>query len=167
AQVVGISPDGTQVMLTGQPAGSSIPDTVEVVRVADGSLVASAAVSALGANGASLGSIGNDGDWTGDLVVADTGAGLALLRVGSTITVDRVIGYGVHEPQFVAGDPRQIVGWTTQVAPGPGPGPALNAVVSCAESGGDWTCAPSDSTAGRLRPVRSLSRPAALHAGSS
>jgi hypothetical protein len=160
AQIVAISPDGTEVMLTGQSAGSSIPGTVEVVRVADGAVVASAAVSTLAANGASLGSIGNTGDWIGNLVLADTGAGLALLRIDSTITVDRVIGTAMSEPQFVSNDSTRFIGWRVALAAENATPSSLYEVEECRLNPvGDLHCSLEVQTPEPVRPVRSASRP--------
>ena len=63
-------------------------------------------------SGKSLGSMDGPGDWVGDEVVAESGrGGIAILRIGSTITLDSIVRWGIEEPAFVDGNPSQIIGW--------------------------------------------------------
>jgi hypothetical protein len=110
ADLVAVSPDGTQVFLAGQTA---IPGSVSVVNVADG---ATAATLDLGSLHESILWAAYGGSWSGDLVAAPTNEGIAVFDVsGDAIALKELLkgppntsADSLVEPQFT-GDAGHIV----------------------------------------------------------
>ncbi|HEX9377009.1 MAG TPA: hypothetical protein VGB19_12325 [Actinomycetota bacterium] len=165
ALIVALSPDGTQVMLAGQADGSSIPMSVEVVNVADGSVAASIPSSSLvdPDSGRWARDLGYGGDWNEHgVVVASASDGLAVLRVDDRgISLVRLIPapHWVDEPQFVVGDPSRIVYWSRVPTHGAGDGPFYELAECSIDPRFAAECERGDPGPERLRPIRTLSRP--------
>jgi hypothetical protein len=111
ANLVAVSPDGTQAFIGGGDAET--PGSVSVVNIADGTVAGTLELESLdqGIRWAAYG-----GSWSGDLVAAPTNAGVALFDVaGGTISLRELLksdpdsrGGDIIEPQF-NGDTDHII----------------------------------------------------------
>lgn len=110
ANLVAVSPDGTQAFLANE---AGIPGSVSVVNVADGSI---AATLDLGSVGQGILWAAYGGSWSGDLVAAPTNAGIAVFEIAAgAISLKELLendpktfADGIVEPQF-SGDTSHIV----------------------------------------------------------
>lgn len=110
ANLVAVSPDGTQAFLAGE---ADIPGSVSVVNVADGTIAETLELESLG-QGILWAAYG--GSWSGDLVAAPTNTGIAVFDVADEAISLRELLKGAPdtstddliEPQF-AGDTDHIV----------------------------------------------------------
>jgi hypothetical protein len=104
ANLVAVSPDGTQAFLAGE---ANIPGSVSVVNIADGTIAETLDLGSLD-QGILWSAYG--GSWSGDLVATPTNAGIAVFRVAAgAISLEELLkGDGVIEPQF-SGDSEHIV----------------------------------------------------------
>ncbi len=110
ADLVAVSPDGTQAFLASQ---ENVPGSVSVVNVADGTIAATLELGSLqqGILWAAYG-----GSWLGDLVAAPTNAGIAVFDVGTGAISLRellkndpnTLANDIIEPQF-SGDTDHII----------------------------------------------------------
>lgn len=110
ANLVAVSPDGTQAFLANE---ATVPGSITVANVADGTIAATLDLGSLdqGILWAAYG-----GSWSGDLVAAPTNAGVAVFRVGGgAIALEELLrndpntlADGIIEPQF-SGDTTHIV----------------------------------------------------------
>jgi hypothetical protein len=107
ATVVATSPDGTQLVVTHNAEGTSTASVVSVANGTSGTAL-DLAKTTDPQSGAPLQWVTYGGSWDGDVVAAESGAGVALFRVQSgKLSFDRVLvgknpdyGMGVHEPQL-------------------------------------------------------------------
>lgn len=110
ANVVAISPDGTQAFLADE---AGVPGSVAVVNVADGTVGATLDLDSLG-QGILWAAYG--GSWSADLVAAPTNAGVAVFEVAAGAISLRellkndpnTLANGIIEPQF-SGDTKHII----------------------------------------------------------
>ena len=170
ASVVAISPDGSQVLISGSTTSPSGPvPTLTVVDVSSGRTITEAPISSLidPDQRRDIGPVAGRGDWAGDTVVMPATEGNVLLRVEpASITVERVIAidgyFPLIEPEFIADDGNSFIGWSQfrnsdetlyswVEVDGARDG---NVRVQIGPQGDD-----------PIRPVCSLSRPAALGGG--
>ena len=110
ANLVAISPDGTQALLADE---ADLPGSISVVNVSDGTIAATLDLGSLdqGILWAAYG-----GSWSGDLVAAPTNVGVAVFQIdGRAISLEELLkndphtlADGIIEPQF-SGDTTHIV----------------------------------------------------------
>ena len=161
ADVVAVSPDGTQAFLASQ---ASIPGSVSVVNIADGSIAATLELGSLN-QGILWAAYG--GSWLDDLVAAPTNTGIAVFDVGAgAISLKELLkndpdtlADDIIEPQF-SGDTDHIIArgdaaLATDTAGGGGTTTTLECdlgtatcLARAAEPGGAW-----------LHPAYNPSRP--------
>jgi DNA-binding beta-propeller fold protein YncE len=110
ANLVAVSPDGTQVFLASQ---ASVPGAVSVVNVADGAIAETLDLGSL-SRGILWAAYG--GSWSGDLVATPTNTGIAVFDVADGAISLRellkddpnTLANGIIEPQF-SGDTDHII----------------------------------------------------------
>lgn len=167
ANLVAVSPDGTQVFLA---SDAHVPGSVSVVDVADGTI---AATLDLGSAQEGILWAAYGGSWEGDLVVAPTNAGVAVFDVaGGSISLKELLkappGFssdGIVEPQF-SGDTQHIVA-RGDTPPGKQTGSDGDGTAALECDLATATCAAGATEPGRdwLHPAYNPSRP--LNGGAS
>lgn len=161
ANLVAVSPDGTQAFLAGQ---ANIPGSVSVVNVADGTIGETLDLGSLN-QGILWAAYG--GSWSGDLVAAATNTGIAVFDVADgAISLRELLkndpntsANGIIEPQF-SGDTEHIVA-RGDAAPGENTSPDEDRTTALECDLATATCLARTTEPGRawLHPAYNPSRP--------
>ncbi len=172
ASVVAISPEGSRVLVSER----SMPPTrpIAALAVVDVSTARTITVAPLPslidpASGDAIGLVEGPGDWVGDRAIVQGGQGSVYLRVEtSSIAVEQVVvvdGFpALREPQFIDGNARRIIGWTGVVADSSGVRFSWMEMDLSGDGNASVQLGPQGHET--IRPIRSLSRPAAAGAPS-
>ena len=167
ANLVAVSPDGTQAVLANE---ANRPGSISVVDVADGTIAATLDLGSLN-QGILWAAYG--GSWSGDLVAAPTNAGIAVFEVAAgSISLKELLkndpstfADGIIEPQF-SGDTEHIIARGDAAPDGnAGPDEGSTTAIECDLTSA--TCLARTTAPGRawLHPAYNPSRP--LRGGSS
>jgi hypothetical protein len=112
--LVAVSPDGSRAFLERGPAQGR--PTVAVLEVESGGVTATLDLTKVDP---AVGAVSYSGDWLGRRVVAPSGSGFAVFRVGHIgISLERAVAVaveqGVAEPRFADATGRRVTAWTTR-----------------------------------------------------
>jgi hypothetical protein len=161
ANVVAVSPDGTQAFLASE---ADVPGSVSVVNVADGTIAETLDLGSLN-QGILWAAYG--GSWSGDLVAAPTNTGIAVFDVADGAIALRellkddpgTLANGIVEPQF-SGDTGHIVA-RGDAAPGDGTASDEDSTTALECDLATATCLARTTDPGRawLHPAYNPSRP--------
>ena len=108
--LVAVSPDGEQAFVERGPARGR--PSVRVLDVADGDTIATLDLTKVDP---AVGTVSYSGDWLGRRVVASSGSGLAIFRVGErVIRLEQALRVetNVAEPRFAG--PGRVTAWTSE-----------------------------------------------------